>query len=257
MAILPMHTRTMAQLRRLPLILNGVAFASLLAASPASATEDVSALLLAKTAAFSDASQRNDGRAMGEMLDNRVVFFNEGGDRASKADMAASVPATGPAGVTTKMEITDWQCELHGVVAVASFIDDQRQDFHGQPFHARYRSVETWLRQGTDWRMIASETIALLDDPKTIRLMPSTLQDYVGRYEAAPGVGYVITLVGGQLVGSANGGPASPQVAEVRDVLFTPGRSRAKKIFERNGSGDVTGFLLRREGHDIEFQRRS
>jgi ketosteroid isomerase-like protein len=227
--------------------------------SPASSTPTdagISSLLRAKTAAFSEAGQRNDGDTMGAMLDDHVVFFNEGGDRASKADMAASVPAERPSGIATKMAIEDWQCEVHGDVAVASFIDNQDQNFHGQPFHARYRSVETWMREKGGWRMIASETIALVDDPKAVSLPPSTLQEYVGNYEAAPGVDFTFAMVGGQLVASANGGPSTPQMAEVRDVLFTPGRSRAKKVFERDSSGQVTGFLLRREGHDIRFERK-
>lgn len=219
------------------------------------AAEDVSALLLAKTQAFSDAGQRGDGPAMAAMLDDRVVFFNEGGDQATKADMAASTPASAQPGITTRMTVTDWRCEVHDDVAVASFIDDQQQDWHGQPFHARYRSVETWRRAGGDWRMIASETIALNDDPAAVTLPASALDDYVGAYEAAPGVRFTFMRQGDQLYAATAGGPPTLQNAEVRDLFFTPGRSRFTKLFERDAGGRVTGFVLRREGHDIRFRR--
>lgn len=224
-----------------------------LASAPPVAPRDaeISALLLRKTQAFSEAAQRGDGSAMAAMLDERVVFFNEGGDDANRADMAAAKPVASP-GITTRMTVEDWHCEVHGDVAVASFIDDQRQDWHGQPFHARYRSVETWLQQGDDWRMIASETIALRDDPQAIQLSPALLDDYVGDYEAAPGTRFRFTRSGGELYASTAGGAPTLQRAEARDLFFTPGRSRFTKVFERDARGSVTGFRLRR---DIVFHR--
>ena len=222
---------------------------------PASAAPDVSALLLQKTIAFSDAGQRGDGAAMAAMLDDRVVFFNEGGDQATKQDMASNKPGPAPKGISTRMTVTDWHCEVHGDVAVASFVDEQQQDFHGQPFHARYRSVETWLNEGGNWRMIGSETIALRDDPVGVSLPAALLDEYAGTYEAAPNVRFTFARQGGDLVASTGGGPVTIQKAEVRDVFFTPGRSRFTKVFERDASGKVSGFFLRREGHDIHFRR--
>jgi len=227
---------------------------AILFAYPAIASEDVSTLLRKQTQAFSDAGQRGDGPAMAKMLDDDVVFFNEGGDQAAKKDMATP-GSPSPKGITVKMTVEDWHCVVHGNVAVASFIDDQAMDFHGQPFHARYRSVETWMKEGSDWRMIGSETIALQDDPAAVTLSSKTLDDYVGTYAAAPDAKLVFTRKGNDLMASLNGGPATLQKAELRDVLFTPGRPRMRKIFQRDAGGHVTGFISRREGHDILYKR--
>lgn len=225
-----------------------------LAGIPVCAAEDVSALLLQKTQTFSDAGQQGDAAVMDRMLDDSVVFFNEGGDQATKKDMVSS--ATPPSkGVATKMTVTDWNCQVHGNVAVASFVDDQVQDFHGQPFHAQYRSVETWLKEGTDWRMIGSQTVALSVDPPAIALPAKALDDYVGEYQAGPDVKFTFTRSGDVLMASANGGPAAAQKAELPDVFFTPGRARYRKIFQRDDSGKVIGFVSRREGHDLLFKR--
>jgi len=225
-----------------------------LASMPAMAAEDVSALLMQKTQAFSDAGQQGDGAAMGKMLDDRVVFFNEGGDQATRKDMASSTPAPA-SGVITKMTVADWNCQVYGDVAVASFIDDQVRDLRGQVFHAKYRSVETWLKEGGDWLMIGSETIALQDDPPAVPVPAKALDDYVGAYEATPALKYTFARKGDDLMASANGGPASVQKAELRDVFFTPGAARVRKIFQRDANGAVTGFIYRREGHDIVFKR--
>jgi len=223
-------------------------------AYPAVAADDVSALLKKQTQAFSDAGQRGDGPSMAKMLDDDVVFFNEGGDQAAKKDMATP-GSPQPKGITVKMTVEDWHCVVHGNVAVASFIDDQAMDFHGQPFHAKYRSVETWMKEGNDWRMIGSETIALQDDPAVATLPAKTLDDYVGTYVAAPDAKLIFTRQGNDLMASLNGGPETLQKAELRDVFFTPGRARIRKIFQRDAGGRVTGFISRREGHDILYKR--
>lgn len=215
----------------------------------------VSALLRQKTQEFSDAGQRNDGAAMGALLDDRVVFFNEGGDVATKADVASSTPTPPSPSVSTVMTIEDWHCEVHGNVAVASFIDDQQRNAYGERFHARYRSVETWLNEGGTWRMIGSETIALNDDPRAIALPAAELDQYVGAYKAASGQLFTFSRAGTTLMAATGDGTPTAQSAEARDVFFTPGRARFRKVFERDAGGKVIGFFVRREGHDTHFAR--
>lgn len=221
----------------------------------AASAVDVCTVLLAKTRTFSDASQTGDGATLGPLLDDHVVFFNETGERSTKPEMSDSKPSAPTAGVKTVMTVTDWGCEPHGDIAVTSFIDDQHQDFHGQPFHARYRSVETWMRSNGNWRMIGSQTVALQDDPPSVRLSASTLAEYAGVFEAAPDARFTFSIRDGTLFASLGDGMPVEQKAEMRDVVFTPGHARARKDFQRDPSGRVVGFLLRREGHDIYFKR--
>jgi ketosteroid isomerase-like protein len=236
------------------LLAAGVMSLTATGAPGARAAEDVSALLKAKTQAFSDAVQVGDAAVIDAMLDPRVLFFNEGGDRATKQDMVGGA-APPPKGVTGKITVTDWRCETHGDTAVTSFIDELAQDFHGQPFHARFQSVESWRKAAGQWRMIASETIALYDDPPPASLPAAILEDYVGVYQAAPELRFIFTRDGDRLLASVNGGPAAPQLAEMRDVVFTPGGARARKIFQRDANGVVVGVIYRREGHDIFLKR--
>jgi hypothetical protein len=220
----------------------------------AESPQSISALLRAKTESFSRAGQSGDGKTMAAMLDDRVTFINEGGDVATKAAMAASTP-TPANGAATKMTVTDWTCEVRGDVAVTSFIDDLQQVVYGQPFHAQFRSVETWQRLRGDWRMVGSATVALQAEPPAVTLTPAVLDDYVGVYEAAPGVDYTFTRRGDELMSSVRKGPQTVQKAEVRDVFFTPGGGRARKVFQRDASGKVVALAIRRDGHDIVFRK--
>lgn len=229
-----------------------VPLAALTASPMVHAGEDVSALLKEKTQEFSDAGQSGSGERVRDMVDDDVVFFNEGGDPATKADLTSNGPASG-SGV--KMTVSDWRCVLHGDVAVTSFVDQQDGEAHGQPIHARYRSVETWLKTEGRWRMIGSETIALQDDPTAITLPVRLLDQYVGSYIAGTDLKFTFVRTASGVTGSTNGGPATEQKAELADVLFTPGRARFRKIFQRDPAGRVVGFILRREGHDIVFRK--
>jgi ketosteroid isomerase-like protein len=227
-----------------------------LATAPTPGVQDISSLLLQQTQAFSDAGHQGDAAVMDKLLDSTVVFFNENGDMATKQDLVSSA-APSPKGMNMTLTVTDWHCQVHGDVAVASFIDVQGGDYKGQPLHAKFRSVETWRKEGAQWRMIASETIALSDDPPAVILPTETLDEYVGTYAAAPDVKFIFTRSGKDLMASTDGSPPTAQQAELRDVFFTPGRARYRKIFQRDAHGTVTGFISRHEGHDIVFKRVS
>jgi hypothetical protein len=235
----------------------GLLLQSAQAGSAKPAPEADCALLLTRTQAFSDAGQRSDGAGMASALDPRVIFFNEGGDRASAREMSALRPAADGHGPPAKMSIVDWNCALHGRVAVASFIDEQEQSIGRDRFHARYRSVETWLRSSAGWRMIGSATIALNDDPPAVDLPASALDEYAGTYEAASGQRFSFYRRGPDLVAETTGGPPTVQKAEVKDIFFTPGRARFRKVFQRDPSGRIVAFAVRREGHDVVFHRLS
>ncbi len=221
---------------------------------PADAAEDISALLRAKTQMFTDAGQNGNADVLKALLDDRVVFFNENGGASTKDDIVAAASPS-PAGSGVKMIVTDWQCVVHGDVAVASFIDDQTKDLHGQIFHAQYRSVETWLHQADTWRIIASQTIALQTDPAAVTLPPAVLDQYVGTYQATPALTAVFARTGADLTLATNGAAPVVQRAELRDVVFTSGNPRTRRIFTRDAHGNITGFISRREGHDIVFKR--
>jgi ketosteroid isomerase-like protein len=213
--------------------------------------QDSCGLLHERTQAFSDAGQRGDGAAMAKMLDADVIFFNETGERASRADMAgATPPAPGPP--MRKITTTDWDCKVYGDVAVTSFIDVSEQ---GQPDEIKFRSVETWRKRGADWKMIGSETLTLPQDPETVVLEGNALDEYAGSYAAGAGMQFTFAHKGGDLVASLNGGAESVQKAQARDIFFTPGRGTTPKVFQRGEDGKITGFIYLRGKSSIMFKR--
>lgn len=197
---------------------------SVLATVPAQATEDVAAKIKRQSQKFSNASASGDTKTLARYLDDRVVFINEGGEIASKKDITASSPA-GPKSVTNKLVQTDFHIEIHGDVAVTSFMDNATVHVGDQTLMPCFRATEVWLNEGDAWRMISSQAVALSDDPLARQLASSERDEYVGTYQAVPGFTVTITHQRSQLLSVTNSAKLSPLLAEQRDVLFTPGQS--------------------------------
>jgi ketosteroid isomerase-like protein len=213
--------------------------------------QDSCGFLHKRTQAFSDAGQRGDGAAMAKMLDPDVIFFNETGEKATGADMAGATPSAAGAPIRT-ITTTDWGCKSYGDVAVTSFIDVLEQ---GKPSEMKFRSVETWRKEGVGWKMIGSETLTLQQDPDPVVLDGKALDEYAGSYEAGAGMKFTFAHKGDNLVVSLNGGAETAQKAQARDIFFTPGHGSTPKVFQRGDDGKIIGFIYLRGKNSIAFKR--
>ena len=214
--------------------------------------QDSCDILHERTQAFSDAGQRGDGAAMAKMLDPDVIFFNETGEKATRADMAGATPATGAP--IRQIATTDWGCKVFGEVAVTSFIDVLEQ---GKPGELKFRSVETWRKEGGAWKMIGSETLTLQQDPDPVVLDGKAMEEYAGVYEAGANMKITFAHRGDNLVASLNGAAETAQSAQARDIFFTPGHGATPKVFQRGNDGKITGFIYLRGKNSIVFKRAS
>ena len=220
-------------------------------------TEDVAALIKRQSQEFSDASASGDSAAFDRLLDDSVVFMNETGAIATKKDLLAGARPP-QAGFTQKLVQTDYAMQLHGTVAVTSFTDNSTVNFNGQTSHAAYKSTEVWLKEKSGWRMISSQTLTVLADPPAAKLSSRVLDEYVGTYKASDKFVFTIARDGDHLSGSVNRAAPYRIEAELADVLFTPGQPNMRRIFERDASGRITGFVVRRDGRDgLHFTRVS
>jgi ketosteroid isomerase-like protein len=218
--------------------------------------DDVAALIEKRSQEFSDASASGDAATIGKYLDDRVIFMNEGGDIGDKKSIVEGTTPT-PKNIDRKLTQSDFKVEVHGNVAVTSFTDNLVQQLYGQTLKIEYLSTEVWLKEGSDWKMISSQTMTMPDDPKTVSLPATTLDEYVGTYEATPAFKMRITREGDGLAGSTNDGKPYPIKAELRDVLVTPGQPTLRRIIQRDANGKVTGLISRRDGHDFVLKRAS
>jgi hypothetical protein len=166
----------------------------------------------------------------------------------------AGAGPTGAGPVPGPLKLRDFIVRRTGDVAVASFFHDRDTPYYGQTLHQTYRSMETWVRHGGAWKMIASQGDQVLSDPPIANLPSDVLNGYVGTY-TADGERVTIARRGDGLVLSSPTAKRAPLEAEARDVLFVPGAPLAYLLVQRDASGHVTGFIRRRYGSDVPFAR--
>jgi hypothetical protein len=197
----------------------------------------------------------SDGKAAvwERYLDDRATLTAEDGSVSTKAEIVKSIRPL-PEGVSGVLKVTDFKAFLHGPVAVTNYVADEQESYYGHQLHCQYRSTDTWLKGAKGWRLIAQQTIALRTDPPS---MPLAQPDaYVGQYALTPTIAYEIRRTGDKLEGRRTGREWETLLAEAPDVLFTPGKPRYRKIFQRNAAGEITGFADRREAWDLVWQRK-
>jgi hypothetical protein len=153
--------------------------------------------------------------------------------------------------------VTEWalRSQGHGQTATATFVDVLTLQFHGQTLVYRYRSTETWARRPDGWKMIASQTMNVVQDPPAATLPAADLDAYAGVYEVDPSYKVEIRRDGDGLVALTNGGAPVALKAELRDVLFVPGIPNARRIFQRDMAGHITGYISRRDGTDAVLKK--
>ena len=233
-----------------PALIVGLGFAAV----PARAADET-ALIKHLSQDFSDASASGDAKTLSRLLDDRVVFIDESGEVATKKSDIVAGAGPSPAGVSQTLVQKNFKVAFHGNVAVSSFTDSSTVHVHGQVSHADFLSTEVWLRETAGWKMISSQTLAVPIDPPAVTLPPDVLDEYTGTYSGGPGYSVTIARAGADLTSSVNGTKPVRLKAELKDVLFVPSQPRLRRIFERDASGKITGFVSRREGHDIVFRR--
>lgn len=214
----------------------------------------LSALLKKQTQDFSEAGQRGDAAALGRYLAPDVVFTNETGEIVTKKQI---VEGASPSPAAGRIEVTHWALRRQGDVATATFIDELIQDFHGHQLDYKFQSTETWAKRPGGWKMIASHTMVVPIDPPAMHLPAADLAVYAGVYQLDATYSVAISTKGDGLVSSTNGGPTTPLAVEIRDVFFTPGIPSGRRLFQRDASGQVTGYVNRRNGNDMLLRKIS
>jgi ketosteroid isomerase-like protein len=253
-ALAPSRPTWIASVAALGLTLSGVPAH---AAPGASSDAALSALLKRQTQEFSDAGQKGDAATIDRLLDPDVVFTNETGGIATKKDLVDGATPPPPGAPMRDIQVTNWALRRQGDVATATFIDQLTQHFQTQTVVFRFQSTETWARRPGGWKMIASHTMNVQVPPPAVTLSAAELEAYVGVYQVDPT--YVVTIARGAdgLMASANGGAQVPLKVEIKDVLFTDASPNVRKLFQRDATGHVVGYINRRDGVDLVFRKVS
>lgn len=221
---------------------------------PAPAPEEVVTELRRLTQENLDAIAPGQVEVWRRNLHDKVTHVDENGVVRTKSELLAEFSPL-PKGLVGRLKVDKFQVTLEGNVAVATHEDLENLEYHGQMLVSRWRSTDTWLKTAAGWKLIAEQTLAVLEDPPAIQLTAQQLCAYAGTYQLTPEITDTIKCAGGRLTGTRTGRPEVTYQPEVLDVFFAPGRPRTRRIFLRDANGAITGFVDRREGIDVRWMR--
>jgi ketosteroid isomerase-like protein len=200
---------------------------------------------------MSDAIASGNAAVWDKYLDPNVIFAEEDDTYKGKADMLKEiVPLPKGLSGTIRVELLSYH-EDDGV-AVGLFRQNETEHYFGQTIYAKYLVSTTWRKRADGWKLIASQALAEKIDPPAIRLAVKQLAQYVGQYKLKDSAAtYSLKLVNEQLIGTRDTRKPAVWNAEASDVFFLSGDPRIRKIFQRDASGKITGFVERRESWDV------
>jgi hypothetical protein len=227
---------------------------SLRAATTDSDLASVQKRLQADDQALLDAIAPGDKAVWGRLLAKDAIYVDENGTVMNREQFLAALKPL-PAGTSGHIAIVDYQARISGPVALVVHKDDERENFHGIALRAEYLMTETWVREGSDWKLALVHAYVVAKDPPAIKTPAGRLAEYEGRYRAAPDLAYVIRLEGDHLIGEREGLPQVRFSQESADVFFVAGHPRDRKIFRRDAGNKIVDFVDRREGADLVFVR--
>ena len=161
----------------------------------------------------------------------------EGGATYLDAFLRQLVPMT-----TRPLQIQTYRLTRAGDTAVVLHEDTDENK-------VRYISTETWQRLNGAWKLRVLHITNLLSDPPSIQLSQAQIDELAGTYHS-DSVTYTIRRDGHNILAKRSDGPETELKAETRDMLFSPGIPRVRKVFLRDAAGKVTGFVVRYENSD-------
>src|SRR5438270_9573239 len=128
------------------------------------------------------------------------TFSDEKGRTFDKTKLVADITPL-PKGYSGAIKIDNVISRIIGDTAVLSYDANETETIFGQELHARYHTIDTWLRRNDQWQIIASQTHRYYEDPavadSTQLLNSSAARTYIGTYELAAGQTRTVTVDNG------------------------------------------------------------
>ena len=235
-----------------------IVLACLLAACSATASAESAAeterVLRTATQQLLDAIAPGEAATWDRWLDPAVLQVDENDVVRGKAEILKELQPL-PKGLVGHLKVAEFRMALAGDVAVVTHEDAESLDYFGQMLLSRFRMTDTWHRTPQGWRLLGSQVLAVHQDPPAVKLDGATLCGYAGRYVLTPEISVAARCDGERLVFQRAGRPDRVFLPELADLFFEPGQPRTRRLFQRDASGAITGFVDRREERDIHWTR--
>ena len=202
-----------------------------------------------------DALAPGDKAVWERYLSPRFEEIDESGARLTREQLMKDFGPL-PPGMSGSIGVLNAQVSDFGAFAVMRYDLDEHELVYKQTLHVLYRATDTWRREGGKWRLVASQTMTVAQDPPPLPISAALLGDYAGLYDEDGQRRYRVALQGDHLALGREGRELKPLIAVGDNVFVAQGDPLAiLYIFVRGADGKVQRLVERRKFADLQMTR--
>src|SRR5262245_15801796 len=149
-----------------------------------------------------DSIAKGDKAPWEAIMDPTYVVTSEEGDVIDRARFLAELRPL-PAGLKGSITVQDLTVQEFPTFVVVRFRADELESVFGQELRTKYRTTDTYRRDGGGWKLVASHFAVVTQDPPAQQVSKAGWPGLVGTYRVAPeGWTFTVELRDGELWGS-------------------------------------------------------
>jgi len=183
-----------------------------------------------------DASVNKDRKALERFYADEFIFIHARGQEDNKQQRIGNILSTADY-VRAPMPSFE-ELYVYGDVAVLRA-------------KGATRGTSIFVRKNGQWQLVQVQSTDVPQGRQTVKLDQKILQQYVGKYEQAPGVFTMITFENDTLRAKGANRPQIP-ILPLSDTLFYVKDNIGEFTFYKDDRGKVTHYILRVNGREIK-----
>lgn len=173
--------------------------------------------------ALMDAVGTGDRAVWERVMDPYCVVTTEEGQVLTREQLLDGLGPL-PAGLTGAITVRDLSVQEFPSFALVRYLADETESVFGQRLSVRYRVTDTYRRDGSGWKMVASHPSVVTQDPPAQEVSRAGWPGLVGTYRLLPdGWTFTVELRDGRLVGGRDPSKLRPLIPLTPDVFALSG----------------------------------
>jgi hypothetical protein len=201
-----------------------------------------------------DAIAPGNAAIWGSVMDDGCSITSEEGQTSSKTDFLRDLKPL-PPGLSGGITVRDLTVQPFASFVIVRYEADEWEQVFGQRLTTRYRTTDTFRRDGTGWKLVASHTSVVTIDPPGQSVDRSHWRDLIGDYQLQPdGWVFHVELRSGTLYGGRDPARLRPLIP-LTPVAFVLEGSLGELLFDTDSDGRAVRIVELRKFEPLVWTR--
>src|SRR5262245_46356146 len=204
--------------------------------------------------ALMDAVATGDKTVWDRFLDERCIYTSEEGEVLTKQELLKQLTGL-PPGLSGTIKVEELTLQEYPTFAVVRFVANEEESVFGQLLKTKYRVTDTFRRDSSDWKLIASHLSIVTANPPSQAVSKETWPRLAGDYKLMPdGWTFHVVLRDGNLFGGRNANKLELLIPMASNVFVRQG-ALGELIFVSDKDGTATRIVDLRKFQPLVWTR--